>query len=98
MLAKASRAFTIARTEVLGASNGGALLSWEQSNVVDSKTWIASLDQATRESHVYAHGQTVGLKDDFVLDGGRGPAPGQIGVAEEDIQCRCTMIAGLKAV
>ena len=96
MLAKASRAFTIARTEVLGASNGGALIAWEQSDVVETKTWIAALDEVTRESHVVAHGQTVPLKANFVLDGGRGPSPGQIGVAEEDINCRCTMIAGLK--
>ena len=96
MLAKSSRAFTIARTEVLGASNGGALIAWEQSEVVESKTWVAALDQATRESHVVAHGQTVPLRADFVLDGGAGPAPGQIGNAGEDINCRCTMIAGLK--
>ena len=96
MLAKATRAFTIARTEVLGASNGGALLAWEQCGEVETKTWIAALDEVTRESHVVAHGQTVPLKSDFVLDGGRGPSPGQIGVAAEDINCRCTMIAGLK--
>lgn len=96
MLAKASRAFTIARTEVLGASNGGALIAWEQSEVVETKTWIAALDQVTRESHVVAHGQTVPLRGNFVLDGGAGPAPGQIGNAGEDINCRCTMTAGLK--
>lgn len=86
----------IARTEVIGASNGGTLLAWEQSDVVDGKVWLAALDKRTRETHVAAHGQQVGLHEDFSVGGGSGPAPGQIGLAEEDIQCRCTMTAVLK--
>ena len=86
----------IARTEVVGAANGGTLLAWEQSDVVEAKVWLAALDNRTRETHVDAHGQQVGLNDDFNVGGGSGPAPGQIGLAEEDIQCRCTMTAVLK--
>lgn len=86
---------TIARTEVIGASNGGMLEGWKQSDVVRGKQWIAALDDRTRDSHVMAHGQTVALTADFEVGGERGPAPGQIGVAEEDINCRCTMLAVL---
>lgn len=84
---------TIARTEVIGAMNGGTLEAWRQSGVVRQKTWVAALDARTRDSHVQAHGQTVGLDEDFIVGNGRGPAPGQIGLPEEDINCRCTMVA-----
>lgn len=87
---------TIARTEVIGAMNGGTLEAWRQSDVVRTKSWLAALDERTRETHVLAHGQTVALDEDFVVGTGRGPAPGQMGVAEEDINCRCSMKAGIE--
>jgi SPP1 gp7 family putative phage head morphogenesis protein len=87
---------TIVRTEVIGAANGGTLEAWKQSGVVATKTWMATLDSRTRDSHVDAHGQTVPIEADFVVGGARGPAPGQLGVAEEDINCRCTMKANLE--
>ena len=86
----------IARTEAIRAQNGGTLEAWKQSGVVESKTWLAALDERTRETHIEAHGQTVPINADFIVGAGQGPAPGQIGIAEEDIQCRCTMTATLK--
>ncbi len=84
----------IARTEVIGAENGGMLEGWRQSDIVKGKTWLATMSGGrTRDTHVEAHGQTVGLDEDFEVGDGSGPAPGQIGLAEEDIQCRFTMIA-----
>ena len=91
-----SSATTIARTEVVGASNGGTLLGWQQSEVVTGKRWLSALDERTRESHVAAHGQTVGVDEDFVVGAGRGPMPGQMGVAGEDVNCRCTATAVLE--
>ncbi len=79
----------IARTEVNGAVNGGAILAAEQSGVVQGKTWIAALDERTRETHIAAHEQTVPLDRDFMVGAGMGPAPGQIGLASEDVNCRC---------
>lgn len=87
---------TIARTEVVGASNGGTLEAWKQSQIVETKVWLAALDARTRDTHIEAHGQTVPIDEDFTVGGGKGPAPGQIGIAEEDINCRCSMTAGLK--
>lgn len=55
----------------------------------------SALDDRTRESHVAAHGQTVGLDEDFVVGGARGPAPGQMGQADVDINCRCSLLFGL---
>lgn len=85
----------IARTEVIGASNGGSLLAYKQSGVVQKKTWLAALDERTRESHLAAHAMyqknPIGLDEEFRVGNGAGIAPGQIGLPEEDIQCRCTM-------
>ncbi len=91
-----SDAETIARTEVLGASNGGTLEGYRQSGVVDGKRWLAALDNRTRDDHAAAHGQTVGLNEDFEVGGSLGPAPGQMGSAEQDINCRCTITAVIK--
>ena len=82
---------TIARTEALGAANAGTLEGWRQSGVVRQKTWLAALDERTRDSHVEAHGQTVGLDEEFEVGGARGPAPGLMNDPDEDINCRCTM-------
>lgn len=88
---------TIARTEVIGASNGGTLLAWGQADdVVSGKEWLATLDSRVRDSHRSAHGQRVGLDENFTVGGASGPAPGQMGAADEDINCRCTMRPILK--
>lgn len=86
---------TIARTEVIGAANGGTLIAWRESGVVAGKRWLAALDNRTRMTHIDAHGQTIDIDGDFAVGAGAGPAPGQIGVAAEDINCRCTMTAVL---
>lgn len=92
---KLTRLETIARTESVRSVNGGTLLAYKQSEVVNKKTWLAGLDHRTRESHLAAHAryqaEPIGLEEDFEVGGGKGPAPGQIGIAEEDINCRCTI-------
>lgn len=85
------RAEVIARTEVVSAFNSGGLAAAKASGVVTGKTWLSALDTRVRDSHAEAHGQTVGIDEDFTVGSGSGPAPGDLGVAEEDIQCRCTM-------
>lgn len=87
---------TIARTEVVGASNGGALEAYRQSGAVQKKTWLSALEpNRTRESHVEAHmryqAEPIPLDEDFEVGGGAGPHPGAIGLPEEDINCLCTM-------
>ncbi len=88
-----SSAEVIARTEVLGAYAGGSQLTAEaieaDTGLTLTKTWITALDERVRPDHAAAHGQTVKLADDFEVGGSRGPCPGQMGAAEQDIQCRC---------
>jgi len=87
----------IARTEINRAANGGTLAGWRQSGVVRGKAWLAALDARTRDSHLQAHdtyqSYPIPVEQNFRVGGGAGPAPGQIGIAGEDINCRCTIVA-----
>ena len=86
-----ARAEMVARTEVIGAYNGGLEAGWQQSGLEGQKVWLAALDDRTRQSHRDAHGQMVDVGEKFDLDGVETKAPGQSGVASEDINCRCSM-------
>jgi len=92
-----SSAETIARTETVGASNGGILRAWEQSDVVQAKVWVSALIPGrTREDHEDAHGQTVPVDADFLVGGAMGPHPGEMRNPKQDINCLCTMEPVLK--
>lgn len=84
---------TIVRTEVIGASNAGTLAGYEQSGVVEGKEWLAAIDERTRPLHAEADGQKVAIDGEFMLgDGTEGECPGNMGSAEHDINCRCTVL------
>jgi SPP1 gp7 family putative phage head morphogenesis protein len=90
-----SEARTIARTEVLKASQSAQLEAFEQSGVVERKQWNTSLDDAVRPDHLDTEGQIVDRDDAFTLGNGeRADAPG-IGEggaqlsAGNTINCRC---------
>jgi uncharacterized protein with gpF-like domain len=89
-----ARAEMIARTEVIGAYNGGLEEGFRQSGNVTAKVWLSALDDRTRETHLAMHDQTVPVGEEFQSpDGGTTKAPGQFGIAAEDINCRCSMEA-----
>lgn len=86
----------IARTEAIGAMNGGALEAAKQSGINLKKAWLSALiPDRTRESHIEAHNRyqadPIALDQDFEVGGGAGPHPGAIGLADEDINCLCSM-------
>lgn len=88
----------IARTEVVGASNGGTLEGWRQSGIKVKKGWLSALMPGrTRDTHADAHARyqahPIPLDENFEVGAGAGPHPGAIGLAEEDINCLCTMTA-----
>lgn len=92
MDSRKSSAETIARTEVVSSVNAGAAESWRQSGVVTGKSWLAALDERTRETHVAAHGQEVGLDEPFTVGGEELMYPGDsAGSAENVINCRCAL-------
>lgn len=88
------RAATIARTEVLRSSNWASTEAFRISGVVDEREWVATPDERTRESHLAMDGQVVGINEKFVAPtGAEADHPGAFGIADEDIQCRCTTAA-----
>lgn len=92
-VASSSRALTIARTEVVGTANRANVIAFEMSGVVQSKEWLSVQDGATRDTHKDMDGQRVTLAAKFESPtGGKASAPGQFGIAEEDINCRCTVL------
>lgn len=110
------RANTIARTETMDATNFSTLEGYKKSGVVEKKEWIATQDGRVRDSHAATDGQVVGVESYFTLGSGvkqliplthghscncKTQRPHGSGVAEEDINCRCTIapvIEGEKVV
>ena len=90
-----TRSLRIAQTEVNSSANYGSIEGYKQSGVVDGKEWLAGPD--ARPSHQeaaarYSGDGAIPLHQDFEVGMGRGPSPGNIGLPEEDINCRCTVL------
>ena len=104
MGARGAKKFEIARTEVIGAMNGGILESFKQGGPsVIGKEWLTAGDEIVRDgenspgNHARMEGVVVGLNAAFQLDGGPMRFPGDPGgAAEEVINCRCTMLPKLE--
>lgn len=87
----ANRATVIARTELIGAQNGGSLAAARLVGV-QSKQWLATGDNRTRPTHRDADGQQVATNDYFVVGVDLLQFPGDpSGSAAEIIMCRCTL-------
>lgn len=89
--AKGWRAENIARTETARAVNQGRTEGFRQSGVVERREWIATMDARTRETHLEAHGQIVGIDEPFIVGGYEADSPGSPDLPpEESCACRCT--------
>lgn len=87
----AARARTIARTEVISASNAGSLSMVELAEFGGTKSWLATEDERTRPTHTLADGQTVAMADAFIVGGFPLHFPGDpSGPLQEIVNCRCT--------
>jgi SPP1 gp7 family putative phage head morphogenesis protein len=87
-----SRAETVARTEIIAASNAGALAEIQATGAVAKKTWLATMDSRTREAHRLADGQSVSVNNMFLVDGEYLDFPGDPqGEPGNTINCRCAM-------
>lgn len=91
--ADTTRAEAIARTEVVGASNWATHEAQRISGVVEEREWIATRDGRTRAEHAALDGTKAKINEAFTVDGHQALYPGGFGVAELDIQCRCTIVA-----
>lgn len=90
-----NKTITIIRTESHRAHEKGKAEAVDRATsqgVTMTKTWISSKDERVRDDHIGMDGQTVPVDEDFVApDGSRGPHPGEMGSAAQDINCRCTV-------
>lgn len=91
------KAERIARTETIGALNGGTLaggqtwatLSGEEMH----KQWWATRDNRVRSSHWAVHMRVVALDEQFTVGGYALDGPGDPnGPGQEVINCRCTLL------
>jgi SPP1 gp7 family putative phage head morphogenesis protein len=89
-----NRATTIARTETLGAYNGG---DWDSATALGdagptTKVWLATGDARTRDSHAEVDGAMVGMEETFNVGGYEMMRPHDpAGPPEETINCRCVL-------
>lgn len=91
------RATSIARTETIGAYNGGQLAAArvrsEASGVTLEKVWLATIDSRTRKDHYKADGQRVPIDQPFEIGGRELDHPGDpTAPAAQVVNCRCTML------
>jgi hypothetical protein len=99
-----NRAKTIARTEVHGAANYGALQAAKRAGVAHKKEWLSAQDLRTRSieagdewDHLTYDGTTVGMDETFSFQSANGQRdalqyPGDpSGAGGNVINCRCTL-------
>jgi hypothetical protein len=91
------KAARIARTEALGAFNGGTYMGAAAYELATGETrykqWWSTSDNRVRASHWAAHMQVAELHDDFMVGGFRLDHPGDpTAPGQEVINCRCTLL------
>ena len=84
--AGATRARTIARTEIVQASNFATTEAHREAGI-EEREWLATSDNEVREAHVEVDGQVRGIDEPFEVNGAQAMYPGGFGVAELDINC-----------
>lgn len=86
------RAARIARTEIVSASNRGAIIGADSLGIDYNKIWIATADGRTRDDHLQADGEQVARTSNFLVGGEYLEAPGDPkGSPENVINCRCAV-------
>ncbi len=90
-----NRSMVIARTEVIQASNHGAIAGAKSSGIPDiNKVWLTTRDNRTRINHEAIDGESIGIDGIFYLGGSQVgfPADSSLGAeAGEVINCRCSV-------
>ncbi|MFF5801604.1 phage portal protein [Streptomyces albogriseolus] len=83
------RATMIARTETVGGYSQASFLAALDAGAV-RKTWLATADQRTRETHRQANGKSAPMNKRFELTKSRWPAD-PTAPAAQAIMCRCAL-------
>ena len=82
----------VAWTETHSAATEVARETVRESGVAARRTWLSALDNRVRDDHRDAHGQTVGIDEDYTVGGKACVGPGNCGRPEQDIRCRCVEV------
>ena len=91
--ARGKRSFKIARTESVRATNFGALSGMQQVGIPE-KQWLTVGDSLVRDEHTQIHLQIRDVNNAFTTDvGNQAQYPGGFGIAELDIECRCSILS-----
>lgn len=93
------KSIRVVQTEAHRVQQDGRMQSYEhaaEQGVIMKKVWTSTLDGDTRDAHQDLDGVEIDLDEDFVSETGSGPAPGQMGSAEDDINCRCSVRTVIK--
>lgn len=90
-----------ARTLATQAENTGRLDRWEEASetykIQMQKTWLAVLDDRTRDAHAELDGESVDLDQPFENSIGKIMKPADPDADPENIyNCRCTMVTSIK--
>jgi len=87
------RARLIARTEIVTASNGAAVIQAKESGLTLNKEWVSARDNRVRHDHREVNGKIVGLNDDFKVGAVFMSQPGdKRGGAANCCNCRCCTV------
>ncbi|QDK70336.1 phage minor head protein [Lactococcus protaetiae] len=95
------QALTIARTEGGRIRSNTTQQGYEEARAkgVDlQKQWMATLDVRTRQDHSQLDGQIRDIDEPFEVNGYEGQGPRLFGIAEEDINCRCTTVTVVNGI
>lgn len=96
-----NNALRIAQTETTRIRNEGKEESYKKAaskGVRFTKMWVSTLDSKTRDNHRKLDGIKANKDGYFVIGRYKALHPGGFGVAEMDINCRCTTIAKLAGI
>jgi hypothetical protein len=86
------KAMRIARTEVMRASNEGAMKGVEQFGIALHKVWLSTSDGRERDWHGSMNGVKVDMNDNFTVNGEPMKQPGDPDAsAANTINCRCAV-------
>lgn len=89
------RAEALARTDLNSLSNGSSLGLAQQVEGVTAKTWLATNDEKTRETHADADGQTVSIDQPFDVGGEQAQYPADPDLSDDEaFNCRCAVTYG----
>ena len=84
------RSTNIARTEINSAGNWATEEAYKQSEVVDGKEWLATLDERTGDLDAQLDGTIVSLGGNFSVKGKAGSFTGETPPLHP--QCRCVLL------